>query len=206
MPIVNQLVASFSPRDAIGNHVIEVQRALRSAGHESEIFADGIAPNVTVPVRPAVHLPDDGWLIYQFSIGSSAGELYRRHRGGRILNYHNITPLEFFDAWEPQVGAEIQLGRRQLADLADVTDLAIGVSPFNRGELRDLGYAPTTCVPVLVDLETLRHSASRLVSARLRATKRGGARIIFVGRLAPNKAQHDLIAACMPTTTASCPI
>ena len=45
----------------------------------------------------------------------------------------------------------LDMGLRQLADLAPVTDLAIADSEFNREDLLRAGYRDTTVVPILFD-------------------------------------------------------
>jgi glycosyltransferase involved in cell wall biosynthesis len=191
--VIHQLVAAFSSRDAVGNHTALAREALRGAGHESEIFAEVVAPGVNVPVHRARDLPPDCDVIYQMAIGSMASEIYRRHRGHRLLNYHNITPSQFFDGWEPHVVAEIEVGRAQLAELATVTEHGIADSEFNRRELQELGYRSTCTVPVLHDVRIVPHPPATAAGAAGGGPR--GTRILFVGRLVPNKAQHDLISA-----------
>ncbi|MGH9123021.1 MAG: glycosyltransferase, partial [Acidimicrobiales bacterium] len=119
-----------------------------------------------------------------------------------IVDYHNITPAEYFDRWEPAAAASMRLARAELAALSPAVGLGLADSSFNRAELDDLGYAHTATAPLLVDLGPFR----RLPGPRPPATgaspngaptqsRPSGARWLFVGRVAPNKCQHDLIAA-----------
>ncbi|HET9444460.1 MAG TPA: glycosyltransferase, partial [Acidimicrobiales bacterium] len=63
-------------------------------------------------------------------------------------------------------------------------------------DLDAAGYSPTEVVPVLFDLKELAAAPNERLLRRLRKeTAGGGARWLFVGRAAPNKCQHDLIAA-----------
>jgi glycosyltransferase involved in cell wall biosynthesis len=69
-------------------------------------------------------------------------------------------------------------------------------SSYSEAELRDEGYSDTAVVPVLVDFSAFAAPADPPTQARLhRAAARGGAAWLFVGRLAPNKCQHDVIGA-----------
>lgn len=193
---VHQLIPSLSVRDAIGNHALHVRSLLLELGFASELYAESVVGRFGVPVHRTSSVPDCGWLIYHHSIGSLVGSRFAAHRGGRILNYHNITPAELFEPWEAGVGAELALGRRQLVEFADRTDHAIADSGFNRDELVDLGYRSTGVVPVLFDADGLRREVDHGVAARLAATRhRQGTQVLFVGRVAPNKAQHALVAA-----------
>ena len=75
-PRVHQVLATLGYGDAIGNEVLGVQRVLRSAGYESDIFvetADRRFDDCTIDYREMVGAigPDDV-LIHHFSIGSRA--------------------------------------------------------------------------------------------------------------------------------------
>ncbi len=126
-----------------------------------------------------------------------AGWLHQRAAaGGRLfLNYHNITPAEYFARWEPGMADGFDRARRALAGLATCTELAIADSGYNEAELRRLGYRTTTTSPPLVDLGALHAPPSRRALARIDRRRGAGARWLFVGRLAPNKCQHDVIGA-----------
>jgi glycosyltransferase involved in cell wall biosynthesis len=90
----------------------------------------------------------------------------------------------------------VNAGSRQVRLLAPRAIAGIAVSAYNERELRDVGYRRTTVAPVLFDVDSLRRDTDDAVLARLHAAKaKGGADIVFVGRVAPHKAQHDLVKA-----------
>jgi glycosyltransferase involved in cell wall biosynthesis len=94
------------------------------------------------------------------------------------------------------VAAELTMGRRQLADLAGATELAVADSAFNERELLDSGYRRTTVVPILLDESVFHDAVDEAARQRLERAKRdGGARWLFVGRVSPHKAQHEVIQA-----------
>jgi glycosyltransferase involved in cell wall biosynthesis len=194
---VHQLVPSFAPRDAIGNHTLQVQDVLRGMGLVSEIYVADARPEVASLSRPYGELgsTSDTWLLYQSSTGSPMADWLLDRPEPKLVNYHNITPAELFAPWEPHVGVELAAGRRQLRDLAAVTDLAIADSAFNEQELLGLGYRKTAVVPILLDTASFEHAIDTKALDRLRSEARGGTTWLFVGRIAPNKAQHDLIKA-----------
>ncbi len=194
-PAVHQLLPTFAPRDAVGNHTIELRRALHARGVDSEVFAQVIHHELLSSTRSMTEVPDDdSWIVYHHSIGGLAGEYFEERPGRRILIYHNITPLEMLDRWEPGVGAEIVLGRDQLARYSTICDLAIADSEFNRTELVELGYQNTVTVPVLFDPAALANASDPATAQLLRRSRRG-TQLLFVGRVVPNKAQHDLVSA-----------
>jgi glycosyltransferase involved in cell wall biosynthesis len=90
----------------------------------------------------------------------------------------------------------MDLARVQLAELAGVASLAVADSDYNRAELDALGYSPTATCHLLVDLSAYHATPDpRVLARRRRLRAGGGADWLFVGRLAPNKCQHDVIAA-----------
>jgi glycosyltransferase involved in cell wall biosynthesis len=94
------------------------------------------------------------------------------------------------------VAAELALGHRQTGALAPLSTLGIADSTYNERELAEAGFTATSVAPVLVDLEEFDRDVDERERARLEAAKAaGGVDLLFVGRLAPNKAQHDLIKA-----------
>ena len=68
---------------------------------------------------------------------------------------------------------------------------------YNEAELIELGFAPTAVAPILVDFSDYDGAPDRGAPrpAHARRARTGGADWLFVGRLAPNKCQHDVIAA-----------
>jgi glycosyltransferase involved in cell wall biosynthesis len=113
-----------------------------------------------------------------------------------IIYYHNITPARFFTRWEPVAAASMGSARAELRQLVPTTRLAMAPSHYSESELIDVGYRDTTVSPLLVDFDDYDKHANSKVLARLRRKQNlGGARWLFVGRVAPNKCQHDVIGA-----------
>jgi L-malate glycosyltransferase len=198
---VHQFVSTLAPGDAVSNHTLEVQRVLRELGLESEVYARQRFGEMVLRGRPFRDYdgsgpPADTLLLYQAATGSVLAEFLARRAEGQIVNYHNVTPSQYFDAWEPHVAMELDVGRRQIAGMAARAALGICDSAFNEADLRAMGYAETTVVPILLDLNTFEGDVDGTTLDRLLGAKQqGGADWLFVGRLAPNKAQHDLVRA-----------
>lgn len=195
MTAVHQLLPAFAGRDAIGTHCLLVRDALRAAGFESEIFAREILPDVRQFARDARGFAagPDTWALYHLSIGDPLVADVIATGAPIAVDYHNITPSRFFRRWEPRVADLLDDGRRRLDDLVAPTRFAIADSSFNEAELRERGYRSTSVAPVLIDLAGLDTEPDPSVLAARR--NRSGAEWLAVGRLAPNKCQHDVIAA-----------
>jgi glycosyltransferase involved in cell wall biosynthesis len=200
---VHQFVPSLAPRDAIGRHTLEIRKLLHEMGVASELYVREAAPELRRMVRPyrkyasqkaaSVHRT---WLLYQASTGSPVADFLVQRPEPKLVNYHNITPGQFFVGWEPHVAAELSLGRRQLADLSGPTELAVADSAFNERELVDSGYRRTAVAPILLDGSIFHDAVDAAARQRLeRAKREGGADWLFVGRVSPHKAQHEVIQA-----------
>jgi len=195
---VHQLLPVFAGGDAIGHHVLHTQRVLRQAGFDSEIYVEEAHPAVRRHARHYRELrPEPGdRLLYHLSTGSPMAAYLAEQDHPVLVYYHNITPASFFARWEPVAAANVARAREELRKLASVTRLAMANSEYSARELRDEGYGETAVVPVLVDFADLDAEPDAATAARLRrAAESGGARWLFVGRLAPNKCQHDVIGA-----------
>jgi glycosyltransferase involved in cell wall biosynthesis len=200
MTAIHQFVPTLVGRDAVGGHTREVQRTLTSMGIESEIFACS-SPGIRGIARPIWAFADkptrgDTYLLYQASTGSWIAEMLLKRLEPMIVDYHNITPPVFFAPWEPKVAAELAAGLRQVQRLAGRAVAGWGDSSFNESDLLRFGYRRTRVVPILFDPSTFERDVDETALGRMQAARSGGgADWLFVGRLAPNKAQQDLVKA-----------
>jgi L-malate glycosyltransferase len=199
---IDQFVPSFFPGDAIGNHVLQVRQALHAAGFESDIYVEFMEQSLSGQARTFTESPTTGdgrVLLYHASTSSPMAEWLkvRAKEGMRLFSYyHNITPARYFERWLPEAATSMMAARRELADLAPHTDLAIAPSRFSEEDLMATGFRRTATSPLLVDLDHYHTPPDQQALARLRRRREAeGANWLFVGRVAPNKCQHDLIAA-----------
>ncbi|GIU88844.1 MAG: hypothetical protein KatS3mg009_3359 [Acidimicrobiia bacterium] len=199
---IHQFVPVVEP-GAVASHTRVARDLIRAAGYASEIFTAEVHPACrdwgARPYRDygrAVPAHPDDVLVYQMAIGSVVADFLLGRRERLVVNHHNLTPLRYFDGWEPVAAGGVVWGRHQLRALAGRARLGIAVSAYNERDLADAGFRTTTVAPFLVDPRALTHAPDPDLLARLRAAKEhGGADWLFVGRIAPNKAQHDLIKA-----------
>ncbi|HMD46639.1 MAG TPA: glycosyltransferase [Acidimicrobiales bacterium] len=194
---VDQVIPSLVRRDAIGQHSLELSDALRQAGYDSEIYYGNCSADVAGLGRPLVELGRTGkdrWLLYQSSIGSPVFDVLAARSEPKLVNYHNITPAPLLEDWEPAVGYEVRLGRTQMGRLATSSRLAVADSAFNESELVAAGYRGTAVVPLLIDMTSTGEPPDAATTARLAADRQdGGADLLFVGKVSPHKAPHDLV-------------
>jgi len=193
-PKIHQVLATLGYGDAIGHEVLGIQRVLRGAGFESDIFvqtADPRLEDLTRDYRDLLQVSDpSNILIHHFSIGSRASRIAYAVPDRQILVYHNITPPEFFVDVHEQLVEQCFKGRRELGIYPARVDLALGDSEFNRQELEDLGFAPTGVLPVVPDFSHLDLEANGLIADEFDDE---WTNILFVGRVIPNKRIEDVI-------------
>lgn len=188
--IVHQILPTFE-RGAVGGHSLMVREWLRRSGHASEIYAAELHPSVAGEGAHELGAYRGGAdvLVYQMAIGSIAADMVLKRAEPLVVNYHNLTPARYYAGWEPVAAFGVAWGRGQLHDLAPRAALGIADSGYNEAELVELDFARTTVVPILLDLDAFAVGPDPSVTRRAETTW------LFVGRLAPNKAQHDLVKA-----------
>ena len=191
---VHQILAALSYGDAIGNEALVIQRHLRAAGYDSDIFAERVHPRMASHARPLWEYPavsgKDTVCLYHFSIGSAAGRLCYHAPDRLVCIYHNITPARFFVGFHPHLAGLCYHGRRELEAFAHRTELGLGDSEFNRRELEAAGYSRTAVLPIVLDLDAYRRPPSPVVR---RLYRDGRTNLLFVGRVIPNKKIDDLV-------------
>lgn len=190
---IHQLVPGFAYGDAISNQTIIIRDLLRSQGYHSEIFTEQIDPSMT----HEAHLFKDGkgikadvGLLYHHSIGAGLTDFVINHPGPKGLIYHNVTPPELVRDADPELAKKLEKGLRDLQLLAPHFPVSAGDSRFNSLDLEANGFSSPGILPICVAPEKWNIPAEPNMMTRLQD---GKANILFVGRLAANKCQHDLI-------------
>ena len=187
--IVHQFVPNLEP-GAVGTHTVLARDQLRAAGHASDIFtAEVHADSKNVGARLVREYRGDAdVIVYQMAIGSVVADAVLGRPEPLVVNHHNLTPLRYITGWQPVAAHGVVWGRAQLRELASQARLGVADSSYNEQDLIDAGLTRTSVVPPLLDLGTLE-------AAPASAGRPGPTTWLFVGRLAPNKAQHDVIKA-----------
>jgi glycosyltransferase involved in cell wall biosynthesis len=194
MPAIHQVLATLGYGDAIGNEVLGIQRVLRGAGYESDIFVETAEYRLEDLTVDYLSLPEashpDNILIHHFSIGSRASRIAYALPDRMVLVYHNITPPQYFVDVHPTLVQLCYLGRRELGLYANRCDLGLGDSEYNRLELEALGFPTTGVLPVVPDFSHLSGSANYTQAG---VFDDGWVNLLFVGRTIPNKRFEDVI-------------
>ena len=191
---IHQVLATLGYGDAIGHEVLGIQRVLRAAGYESEIFVETADHRLEPQTRDYRELIDvshpDNLLLHHFSLGSRASRTAFALPDRMALIYHNITPPEYFVGVHRTLARQCFRGRRELRAYATRCDLALGDSEFNRQDLEVLGFPRTAVLPVVPDFSHLDQTPNRIVADQF---DDDWTNIMFVGRVIANKKIEDVI-------------
>lgn len=191
---INQFLPNLTYGDAISNEARWIRDELRSQGFRSEIYVRFVDPRVAAEchVFSAQSLQESDAAIYHHSIGSELTKHIVEFTGPKCLIYHNITPPEFFQPYRPEFARILHAGYQQLADLSSEFALSYGDSQFNAEQLQAAGFVDPQVLPICVSPDKWGHSPDPHL---MKALSDGATNILFVGRIAPNKKQDDLIRA-----------
>lgn len=192
--IINQWTPAAHKGDAIGDSARRMRDLLRRLGHDSNLYSltvddDLAGDDVRRFDDPGATRGD--LTILHFVLPSPMTEAFARLPGGRVVQYHNVTPAAFFAPYDPGLFRLSILARAELATLAGRVDLALGVSDFNRRELEALGFAQTGVLPLAVDPWRVTRNVDRPALDAMLDDE--FVNFLFVGRIAPNKKIEDHI-------------
>ncbi|MGY6500666.1 MAG: glycosyltransferase [Acidimicrobiales bacterium] len=187
---VDQFLPVFIERDAVGSHVVEVAGVLAEMGLETTAYAGLVSPEVLVAAERF-----DRWrpragsvCLYHLATGSPIADHLVSCGLPLVIDYHNITPPEWFRPWDPELAVQASWGRSQLARLAPRAVFGIADSTVNAEELHAAGCRDVVVSPVILD-------PARTSDPDIPAPDSRSSDWLFVGRLAPNKGQVHLVRA-----------
>ncbi len=192
MKRADQILADIQFGDAVTDHALALQKRLRMLGFESEIYAENIHPSFFSKIKKACDYTPGDLLIHHFAIGSELNETIKEIKGvKKVFIYHNITPPDFFEGYNLHSQTLCMKAREQLKTLSDTYDMSIAVSEYNCSELRELGFSNLRVLPILYDFGHVSEQFDQDFFNKMQDKKN----ILFLGRIAPNKRQEDVIKA-----------
>ena len=194
---VVQLLPTLSFGDAIGNDTIALKGVISEMGYSTDIYAENIDKRLPGGLAKKVDklrdLKKDDVLIYHKSTGTDLTFKLEKYKCRRIMVYHNITPAEFFRSYSVPATQLTELGYKGVEFLRDKVDYVLAVSAYNKSELLKMGYTcPIDIRPILIKFDDYRQAPDEAVIKKYSDGKKN---IIFVGRIAPNKKQENVIRA-----------
>jgi L-malate glycosyltransferase len=189
--MINQLLPTISYGDAVSNSAINMMNILQSMGYSSKIYAENIDPRLKHIVEPANKCPKNMPVIYHLSTGSNLAYEIPSFRSEKIMVYHNITPPKFFKGYSGVAHSLCSEGQKQLEFLAEHMDYSLADSEYNKKELDEKGFKNTLVTPIIVNYSDYDIQPQQSIIHE--NEHEDIVNILFVGRIAPNKKQDDII-------------
>lgn len=195
---VIQLLPTLSFGDAIGNDTIALSGAIAGMGYSSEIYAENIDKRLPSDIAKKFSalkgLKPDDVVLYHKSTGTDLTFKLDSLNCRKIMVYHNITPPEFFRPYSVAATQLTEYGYKGVEHLRGKVDYCLADSSYNKAELVRMGYVcPIDVRPILIRFEDYKQQPDSAVMQKYSGD--GWVNIVFVGRIAPNKKQEDLIRA-----------
>ncbi len=194
--------------DAVGEHTMALRQRLLASGVSSTIYVEIADPDTADQTRHYLEYESESRpgdvLVYQFATESVMADWLADRPEAVVINYHSITPPVFFGPWSNGI-AQLQVAAQfELERLAPRAALGIAVSHFDQQELQRAGCTRTRVIPVAHVSSAAEPDPATL--ERLQSEGAGsGRRWLSVGRLAPNKAHQQTIAALFVARATSDP-
>lgn len=197
---VHIVACNIREHDAIGNFCFDLDRLMRAGGVPSRLYARSFDPALRGLIRPVAELFDrvvrKDIIFFHFSILDRHMPAVAELSCHKILYYHNITPPAFFRSFHPELADQCEAGYRQLDYVASFDAIVTNSEAsrddlLNRLDVLKISAPPreavATCPPVLGSVWRLKGSAEPI------ALPQCDTRLLFVGRLSPNKKIEDLL-------------
>lgn len=176
----------------MGHAAVSFRALLRRLGHAGDVFAGEVEPGWTSLVRPARELKvrRRDLVLYHHGIASELAGMLLHLPARRGLVFHNVTPARFYP--KGPLREALEHGRAQMAGMAGLLDVAIGVSAHNAKELTAAGHSNVCCVPLYVEPE--RFDVDHADTAYALSLRGGRPHVVSVSRVVPHKRVEDLLS------------
>ncbi len=191
---IDQMLPCFAEYDAIGGHVKRISEMLNQRGYESTIYTEVELHQTKNAAKLLVHHKPDPCAItlYHHSTGTALTQYLTHVPGYKIVDYHNITPCEYYDFIQDEPASRsCRNGLLGLDILSLFAHEAWADSTHNTGDLLDSGIKRCEVLPIMRDYSHLAGIDPE--SALLHKLDDGKLNLLFVGRVTPNKCQHELL-------------
>ena len=183
---IHQFVPMLHRADAVGRHTRRLRDVMVARGMASNIYVELVDRETEAETRPYASYAADAApgdiLVYQFATASDMASWLQARPEPLVVNYHNVTPPEFYGAWDN------------------------GMAPTSCGRSWSCAHSPRGWSSAWPSRPSTRRSCARratrtavvppaaMVPAGAAADRAppspprsSGTRWISVGRLAPNK-------------------
>lgn len=193
--MIIQILDTLSYGDAVSNHALGISKILDKNEIENKIYAncvDSRLSDIAKKIDTYTNKKDD-IVIYHLSSGCAIADLISSYDCIKGIDYHNITPACYMHNYNKRLERVANKGREDLYNLRNVVNFAWADSDYNASELEQIGYkCKIDTVPIIMDYNEYKINPEKSILDKY--DDHGWVtNIIFVGRIAPNKKQEDVI-------------
>lgn len=194
---IHHITPTLTNGDAVSNNLIAIANLFEQTGMNGYIFCESnhrtTNCNQSVKKFSELHkvISDEDIIIYHKSTGTKMTDEVSKLKNKVIVVYHNITPDTFFNGYNEGLIELTRWGREQLKKLKNCTYF-ICDSDYNKQELLENGIddKKIITIPLLVEFDDFESESDDKIYKNMND---GKTNILFVGRVAPNKKQEDII-------------
>lgn len=183
---IYQVLDALDFGDGVSNDVINKYELLTEMGYKTDIYSKWChdkVKNYRKDIQELKVEPDD-IILHHISGQTFIHEELKKLQCTKVLVYHNMTPPEFLDNKDAE---NIKNGMKQICSVASEYQYFLGVSDFNGQNLVEMGVTDQyEVLPILIPFENME-------SYKTKKRKRKEKIFLFVGRVARNKKQEDII-------------
>jgi len=187
-----QIVNSLNYGDGVCNDVLNKNNLLKKLGYNTLIYAryhQTECLDLYNSIEDFRAEPTD-IILHHYAGKSYVQDEVMASECVKVLIYHNITPPEFFDVLSDEYTFCMD-GIDEVKKIAKDYNYILGVSQFNLDNLIKLGIqGDMDVIPNMVCFDNLK--PYKLKNAEREKLNRKN--FLFVGRIAPNKKQEDVIS------------
>lgn len=188
---ITQITAGFRYGDAISNHILFIHEFLKKNGYEC--YIKPLQTNVCskyIKIFKEQTFSKNEAIIYHHSIGLGIDKYLREESCPKLFIYHNLTPEKYFLEYSQDLCNQLKNGRNELSLYKDIFKYSLNDSQYNSNELLEKGFSHAEVLPIIFQKDLWDIEPEPKLLGKL---SDGRKNIIFVGRIAPNKKQEDLL-------------
>lgn len=189
-----QLTIGYKEGDAITEHARSIKKFLMGYGikilNRSYYIDDNIERLDEIKKFHPKEIKKEDAIIFHYSIHSKLIPFVQNHKGKKVMIYHNITPAIFYKKFDERLVELCEKGREELCSFRNVFDYVFCDSKFNAEELKNLGFSNIEVLPIVFPEDIWNRNGDESTILKYADGKKN---IVFVGRIAPNKKQEDLL-------------
>lgn len=190
---VHQFLPSIRKYDGISDETRVIQKYFLEKGINSHIYAtsiNGRFPNTHKYRRYRYKKGDI--IINHLSVGDEINDFVANQRAKKILIFHNFTPGKFFKNYEELTYKVLDTMAVEIKRAKGKYDVVYADSEFNAKTLEDMGFKDVQVLPIIYDFDKAKGMP---LNKKLEDEIKTKAKVnlLFLGRIAPNKAQIDLV-------------